>query len=100
LGNAFNINIGIVVDTHVGRLSHRLHLTTKSTPEKIEEALQQLVPRDEWCLFSHLLIWHGRRRCYARTPDCPNCEIKHLCPTGQKVLSLPPEKSLAMRKQI
>jgi endonuclease-3 len=100
LGNAYNINIGIVVDTHVARLSHRLNLTTKSTPEKIEEALQQLVPRDEWCLFSHLLIWHGRRRCYARTPDCPNCEIKQFCPTGQKVLSLPPEKSLAMRKQL
>ncbi|MGZ4960997.1 MAG: endonuclease III [Limisphaerales bacterium] len=100
LGNAFNINVGIVVDTHVHRLSHRLKLTTKSTPEKIETELQQLVPRDEWCLFSHLLIWHGRRRCFARTPDCPNCEIKHLCPTGQKVLSFPPEKSLAMRKQI
>ena len=100
LGNAYNINIGIVVDTHVARLSHRLNLTSKSTPEKIEGALQQLVPRDEWCLFSHLLIWHGRRRCYARTPDCPNCEIKHLCFTGQKVLSLPPEKSLALRKQI
>lgn len=100
LGNAFNINIGIVVDTHVHRLSHRLKLTTKSTPEKIEEALQKLVPRDEWCLFSHLLIWHGRRRCYARSPDCHACEIRQLCPTGQKVLSLSPEKSLAMRKQI
>ncbi len=100
LGNAFNINVGIVVDTHVHRLSHRLKLTTKSTPEKIETELQQLVPRDEWCLFSHLLIWHGRRRCLARTPDCPNCEVKHLCPTGQKVLSYPTEKSLAMRKQI
>jgi endonuclease-3 len=100
LGNAFNINVGIVVDTHVDRLSHRLRLTTKATPEKIEADLQQLVPRDEWCLFSHLLIWHGRRRCFARTPDCPNCEIKGLCPTGQKVLSLSPEKSLAMRKQI
>jgi endonuclease-3 len=100
LGNAYNINVGIVVDTHVHRLSHRLKLTTKSTPEKIEADLQQLVARDEWCLFSHLLIWHGRRRCYARTPDCPNCEIKNLCPIGQKVLRLPPEKSLAMRKQI
>ena len=100
LGNAYNINVGIVVDTHVHRLSHRLKLTTKSTPEKIEADLQQLVPSEEWCLFSHLLIWHGWRRCFARTPDCPGCEIKHLCPTGQKVLSYPPEKSLAMRKQI
>jgi endonuclease III len=100
LGNAYNINVGVVVDTHVARLSHRLKLTTKNTPEKIEAALQEIVPRDEWCLFSHLLIWHGRRRCFARTPDCPNCEIRELCPTGQKVLSFPPEKSLAMRKQI
>lgn len=100
LGNAFNINVGVVVDTHVDRLSHRLKLTTKSTPEKIETDLQQIVPRDQWCLFSHLLIWHGRRRCFARTPDCPNCEIKALCPIGQKVLSLSPEKSLALRKQI
>jgi endonuclease III len=100
LGNAYNINEGIVVDTHVHRLSHRLKLTSRNTPEKIEQDLQQLVPREDWCLFSHLLIWHGRRRCYARTPDCPNCEIKAQCPTGQKVLSYPPEKSLAMRKQI
>jgi endonuclease-3 len=48
-------------------------------PEKIEQVLMQLVPQDEWTLFSHLLIWHGRRRCNARSPDCPNCEIKHLC---------------------
>jgi endonuclease-3 len=100
LGNAFNVNVGVVVDTHVVRLSDRLKLTTKATPEKIEVDLQQLVPREDWCLFSHLFIWHGRRRCYARTPDCPNCEIKEFCPTGQKILRLSPEKSLAMRKQI
>ena len=80
LGNAFNINAGIVVDTHVTRLSHRLGLTKATTPEKIEEDLQPLVPRDEWCLFSHLLIWHGRRRCLARLPDCPRCEVRALCP--------------------
>jgi endonuclease III len=80
LGNAFNINAGIVVDTHVARLSHRLGLTKSMTPEKIEEDLQPLVPRDEWCLFSHLLIWHGRRRCLARLPDCPRCEVRALCP--------------------
>ena len=80
LGNAFNINAGVVVDTHVARLSHRLGLTKETSPEKIEEDLQPLVPRDQWCLFSHLLIWHGRRRCLARLPDCPRCEVQSLCP--------------------
>jgi len=80
LGNAFNINVGLVVDTHVARLSHRLGLTKHSDPEKIEADLQRLVPQDQWCLFSHLLIWHGRRRCLARLPDCPRCEVKDLCP--------------------
>ena len=80
LGNAFNINTGIVVDTHVARLSQRLGLTKEKDPVKIELALMDLVPQEQWTLFSHLLIWHGRRRCYARGPDCPNCEIKSLCP--------------------
>jgi endonuclease III len=80
LGNAFNINVGVVVDTHVARLSNRLGLTRQTSPEKIEADLQPLVARDQWCLFSHLLIWHGRRRCFARSPDCPNCEVLALCP--------------------
>jgi endonuclease-3 len=80
LGNAFDINVGVVVDTHVARLSFRLGLTKQSSPEKIEMELQKLVSRDGWCVFSHLLIWHGRRRCYARSPDCPNCEVSALCP--------------------
>ena len=80
LGNAFNINHGIVVDTHVARLSARLGLTREKTPEKIELALMKIVPQSEWTLFSHWLIWHGRRRCFARNPDCPDCEIKKLCP--------------------
>ena len=80
LGNAFNINCGVVVDTHVARLAQRLGLTRERTPEKIEQALMLLVPRGEWTLLSHWLIWHGRRRCYARNPDCPNCEIRVLCP--------------------
>jgi endonuclease-3 len=86
LGNAFGINEGIVVDTHVMRLSQRLGLSTRTDPEKIEADLVKLVPRDQWTLFSHLLIWHGRRRCYARNPDCVNCEVLGLCPTGQKRL--------------
>jgi len=80
LGNAFNINVGVVVDTHVGRLSRRLGLTREESAEKVEQDLMKLVPQDKWTLFSHLLIWHGRRRCFARNPDCPNCEVKKLCP--------------------
>jgi endonuclease III len=80
LGNAFGINVGVVVDTHVARLSHRLGLTGQKTPEKIERDLMALVPQKQWTRFSHWLIWHGRRRCDARKPDCGNCEIKSLCP--------------------
>lgn len=100
LGNGFGISEGFVVDTHVTRLSKRLGLSAKATPEKIEVDLQQLTPQSEWTLFSHLLIWHGRRRCYARTPDCPNCEIKDLCPTGRKTLNLSPERSIKLRTQL
>jgi endonuclease-3 len=80
LGNAFDINVGVVVDTHVGRLSHRLGLTLHLAPEKVELDLMKLVPQPKWTLFSHLLIWHGRRRCFARKPDCANCEVLKLCP--------------------
>ena len=80
LGNAFNINTGVVVDTHVARLSFRLGVTKQKDPVKIEQELMKQVPQDEWTLFSHLLIWHGRRRCFARSPDCPGCEVKQLCP--------------------
>ena len=85
LGNAFGRHEGIVVDTHVTRLSYRLGLTRQNDPEKIEQELMKFVPRELWTLFSHWLIWHGRRRCYARSPDCPNCEIKKLCPSAGKV---------------
>jgi endonuclease III len=80
LGNAFGINVGVVVDTHVARLSHRFGLTSHRAPEKIEMDLMELAPQNEWALFSHLLIWHGRRRCFARKPDCANCEVLKLCP--------------------
>jgi endonuclease-3 len=83
LGNAFNKNEGIVVDTHVVRLSQRLGLTKESDPEKIERALMKLVPRENWTNWSHWLIWHGRRRCFARKPDCRQCEIFRLCPSGK-----------------
>ena len=80
LGNAFGINVGVVVDTHVARLSRRLGLTRQADPEKIERELMNLVPQTEWALWSHWLIWHGRRRCFARKPDCAGCEIQKLCP--------------------
>jgi endonuclease-3 len=89
LGNAFAINVGIAVDTHVTRLSQRLGLTGEKTPEKIERDLMALMPPKQWALFSHWLIWHGRRRCYARKPDCANCEVLKWCPQIGVKESLP-----------
>jgi endonuclease-3 len=86
LGNAFGKGDGIVVDTHVARLSHRLRLTRHVDPEKIERELMKLVPREYWTVWSHWLIWHGRRRCFARKPDCSQCEIFRLCPSGKTFL--------------
>ncbi|MDQ2868885.1 MAG: endonuclease III [Verrucomicrobiota bacterium] len=86
LGNAFAKNEGVVVDTHVLRLSNRLGLTRESDPEKIERDLMKIVPRADWAIWSHWLIWHGRRRCFARKPDCGNCEVFALCPSGRKFL--------------
>ena len=80
LGNAFDINVGVVVDTHVARLSQRLALSAETDPVKIEADLMALVPPARWTLFSHWLIWHGRRRCAARKPDCAACEIRADCP--------------------
>ena len=85
LGNAFGISHGVVVDTHVLRLSARLGLTQEKTPAKIELALQKLVPQEQWTMFSHWLIWHGRRRCFARNPDCAHCEIRQLCPSAGRI---------------
>jgi endonuclease III len=80
LGVAYGKAEGIVVDTHVMRLSRRMGLTRQTTPEKIERVLMRLVPRKDWIDFSHLLIWHGRKRCTARRPDCIQCEVTDLCP--------------------
>jgi len=85
LGNVFDIHVGVVVDTHVQRLSQRLGLTRQTTPEKIEQDLMALIPPTQWTLFSHWLIWHGRRRCMARNPNCPGCELRALCPSADKV---------------
>lgn len=82
LGNAFGIADGVVVDTHVKRLSERLQLSAERTPEKIEHDLMALAPREEWVDLSHLLIFHGRRVCFARKPNCPGCVLSHLCPSA------------------
>ena len=81
LGNAFGIDEGIVVDTHVRRVSQRLGLTRQDEPEKIEQDLMELVPREDWTDFSHLLIFHGRRVCAARKPKHDQCALCELCPT-------------------
>jgi endonuclease-3 len=83
LGNAFGKNEGIVVDTHVQRISGLLGLTREKTPEKIERDLMALVPRSKWTVFSHLLILHGRRTCIARRPRCESCRINELCPSSR-----------------
>jgi endonuclease-3 len=88
LGNAFGIEEGVVVDTHVTRVAARLGLTKQSDPGKIEEGLMNLFPRKDWTLLSHWLIWHGRRRCFARRPDCVHCELLDICPTGAKLLKV------------
>ncbi len=81
LGNAFGIASGVVVDTHVSRLSQRLGLTKEKTPEKIELDLQKLVPKKDWVMFSHWLIFHGRQICQARKPKCTECVLADECPS-------------------
>jgi endonuclease-3 len=83
LGNAFAINEGVVVDTHVARVSGRLGLTTHTDPVKIEQDLMRLAPREDWTLLSHLLIFHGRRVCIARKPRCRECVLAPLCPSAE-----------------
>lgn len=81
LGNAFGIASGVVVDTHVSRLSQRLGITNQKTPEKIEKDLEKLVPKNDWVMFSHWLIFHGRQVCKARKPLCTECVLADICPS-------------------
>jgi endonuclease-3 len=83
LGNAFGVDEGVVVDTHVKRLAALLGFTREESPEKVEEDLMELFPRERWTLLSHLLIWHGRRCCIARRPKCEACAVSHLCPSSR-----------------
>src|SRR6185437_2687742 len=82
LGNAFGIKAGVVVDTHVTRLSHRLALSEEKTAEKIEQDLIPIVPKKDWVIFPHLMIFHGRKICKARNPLCAECAIEKLCPSS------------------
>jgi len=82
LGNAFMKNEGVVVDTHVGRLSLRLGLTKETDPVKVEQDLMPLFPRENWAQLAHLLIFHGRRVCFARSPACEMCVLNDICPSS------------------
>lgn len=87
LGVGYGIADGVVVDTHVQRLSHRLGLTRAATPVQVEQDLMKIVPRSEWILFAHLLILHGRRICVARKPKCALCPVQSLCPSARFFLA-------------
>ena len=87
LGTAYGISSGVVVDTHVLRLSNRLDLSRNEDPKKVEQDLMQIIPRDKWIKFSHQLIWHGRRVCHARKPKCAECNMESLCYARDKTVS-------------
>ena len=87
LGSWFKIAEGVVVDTHVQRISRRLELTRNSDPQKIEQDLMRIVPREKWILFSHQVIWHGRRLCIARKPKCIDCPLENICHAADKTWS-------------
>jgi len=86
LGTAFGVASGVVVDTHVDRLSYRLDLTKEKDPKKIEQNLMKIIPKEKWILFSHQLIWHGRLVCQARRPRCPDCSLVDLCSSKDKTV--------------
>jgi len=87
LGTWFKTADGVVVDTHVTRISRRLELTRETDPQKIEQDLMEIIPREKWILFSHQIIWHGRKLCYARKPNCADCPLENLCHAGDKTWS-------------
>lgn len=95
MGNAFGIVEGVVVDTHVGRVSQRLGLTRNDDPVKIEQDLMALLPQSDWLDLSHLMIYHGRAICQARKPLCEQCSLADICPTGQVNLGLSPATARA-----
>jgi endonuclease-3 len=86
LGTAFGITSGIVVDTHVIRISNRLDLTRNDDPKKIEQDLMKVIPKEKWIVFSHQVIWHGRRVCHARKPKCVECNLRKICYSKDKTI--------------
>lgn len=86
LGTAYGIAVGVVVDTHVQRVSRRLDLTKNEDPKKIEQDLMKIIPREKWILFAHQLIWHGRKVCQARRPLCIECNLEHICYSKDKTI--------------
>jgi endonuclease-3 len=87
LGSWFNKGVGVVVDTHVHRISRRLELTKQDDPQKIEQDLMRVIPQEKWILFSHQIIWHGRKLCIARKPKCAECSLENLCHAADKTWS-------------
>jgi endonuclease-3 len=101
LGSALGKNEGMVVDTHVSRLGPRLGLTKESDPVKIEQDLMKLVPRDQWSIFAHRVIWHGRRVCHAKKPDCDHCALAPLCPSaGLAAERMPPQPAPGAKPKV
>ena len=97
LGTAYGIASGIVVDTHVQRLSNRLDLTRNEDPKKIELDLMAVIPQDKWIIFSHQLIWHGRRVCFARKPKCVECSLERICYSKDKTV---PSRAVAKKSHL
>jgi endonuclease III len=87
LGSWFGKAVGVVVDTHVHRISRRLELTTQNDPQKIEQDLMRIIPQEKWILFSHQIIWHGRKLCIARKPKCAECALENICHAADKTWS-------------
>ena len=87
LGTWFKKNVGVVVDTHVTRISNRLELASGTDAVKIEQALMKVIPQEKWTLFSHQIIWHGRKICIARKPKCAECTLENICHAGDKTWS-------------
>jgi endonuclease-3 len=87
LGSWFGKADGVVVDTHVTRISRRLELTRNTDPQKIEQDLMKVIPREKWILFAHQIIWHGRKLCLARSPKCAECPLENICHAADKTWS-------------
>jgi endonuclease-3 len=100
LGSAMKLNVGVVVDTHVMRLSQRLGLTTGDDPVEIEQELMALLPQDQWTDFAHRMIWHGRRVCFAKAPQCDQCSLAPICPSAFAVGAPPKAAVKAAPKKV